>query len=90
MALAPLAANKLGNKQYRKYLEQVHIAFPSDICFPIDKFTNNDADAQLQYVASRQNEISRLFEKSCLVEQADNEKEKKSVLTQLPIMQCWV
>ena len=40
-----------------------------------------------QYAASRQKEISRLFEKSRLVEQADNKKDKKLVLTQLPTMQ---
>ena len=86
-ASAPLAANKLGGKQHRKHLEQVHITSPSDICFSMDKFTNNDADAQLQYAASGQKKIAGLFEKSRIVKQTDNEKEKKSVLTQLPTMQ---
>ena len=89
MALTPLGANKLGGKQYRKHLKQVHIASLSDICFPINKCIDNNADAQLQYAASRQKEISGLFEKSCLVEQIDNKKNKKFVLTQLPTMQHW-
>lgn len=50
---------------------------------------NNDADAQLQYTTSGQKEISGLFEKSFLVEQANNEKNKRSVLTQLPTMRYW-
>lgn len=55
----------------------------------MDECTNNDADAQLQYAASGQKEISGPFEKSRLVEQAENEKDKKSVLTQLPTIQRW-
>ena len=88
---APLAANEPGRKQHGKHLEQVQIASPSNICFPMDECTNNDADAQLsQYAASGQKEIPGLFEKSCLVEQADNEKDKKLVLTQLLTMQRYL
>ncbi len=87
-ASVPLAANEPGRKQHGKHLEQVHIASPSDIYFPMDKYTNNDTDAQLsQYAASGQKEIPGLFEKSRLVKQADNKKDKKLVLTQLPTMQ---
>ena len=60
---------------------------PSDICFLVDKYTNNDANIQLsQYVISRQNKIFELFEKSYLVKQADNKKNKKFELMQLPSM----
>lgn len=55
----------------------------------MDKCTNNDADPQLsQYAIFEQKEILGLFEKSCLVEQADNEKEKKLVLAQLSSIHC--
>lgn len=54
----------------------------------MDKCTNNDANAQLsQYVTFEQMEILELFEKSRLVEQVDNEKNKKLVLTQLSTIQ---
>ena len=86
--LEPLALVELGREQLEKHLEQVHIASTSDICFPIDKCTKNDANVQLfQYAASRQKEILGLFKKSCLVEQTDNEKDKKLVLTELPTIQ---
>lgn len=38
-------------------------------------------------IISREKEILRLFEKSCLVKQVDNEKNQILVLTELSIMQ---
>ncbi len=88
LALALSAANKPGRKQYGKHLKQVYIVFPLDICFSIDKYTNNNADAKLfLYAASGQKEIPELFEKGHLVDQANNEKDKKLMLMQLPTMQ---
>lgn len=43
----------------------------------MDKYTNNDTDAQLsQYIASEHKKILGLFERSCLIEQADNKKKE--------------
>lgn len=57
-----------GYGQSKIYLEHVNILSLSDICFSIDKYIKNDADAQLsQYIASGQKEIPGLFEKSHLV-----------------------
>ena len=46
-ASTPLAAKKPSRKQHEKHLEQVHIASPTDICFPVDKCTDNDANSRL-------------------------------------------
>lgn len=89
LASTPLRANKLSGKQHKKYLEQVYITSLLDIYFLINKFINNNADAQLQYTIFRQNKISGLFEKNCLVKQANNKKNKKPMLTQLLTMQRW-
>lgn len=54
----------------------------------MDQYINTDMDVQLpQYAVSREKEILELSRKSYPVEQADNEKDKKLVLTELPIMQ---
>lgn len=60
---------------------------PSDIYFLIDKFTNNDAHTKLEYATSGEKHIPVLFEKICLIEQAENEKNNKALLMQLPIIQ---
>lgn len=53
---------------------------PLDICFQIDKYTNNNADAQLQYTTSGQKEIFGLFKKICLIKHADNKKNRKLIV----------
>lgn len=53
----------------------------------MNKYINNDVDTQLQYVASRQKKIAILLKKCRLIKQADNEKDKKLMVTQLSIIQ---
>ena len=47
LASTPSAANEPSHKEHEKYLEQVHIASPSDTCFPMDKCTDSDTDFRL-------------------------------------------
>lgn len=60
----------------------------SNICYQIDKYTYNDKNAQIsQHVISGKKEIYGIFSKSCLIIQAENEKDKQFVFMQLLTMQ---